>query len=144
MLPTDGTPVTIGANGRTLSTEATYGEIDPSFGGNKLYNRLFFRVQVSSGGTRRFSASPITTSHDLFWELGGTSPGGRNATTSGTEAANFSATAGQRLAFAVGSFATDGNPTGVTPFTARFGSPAQVAKPRPAPEARVAAPVSNG
>ena len=144
VLPSNGTTVTMGVDGRALSTEATYGTID-DYGGNMLYNRLFFRVEAPSSGTWRIRATPNNASHDVaITRGGGLSPQLIDDFFGGSERGDVIATAGQPLVFSVRSFPITGNPSGVTPFSIRFGTPLQVAKPQPAPAPTTAAPVSNG
>lgn len=138
----NGTDVTVDVDGDPLTTYDTYGVLN-EYGGNKLYNRLLFFGTAPSSGTFRIRATAVNGTHDLSITIAGTSPLTIDQYSVGSESTNLSLTAGQRVVFSVNSYPIAGNPSGVTPFTLKFGTPAQVGKPQavdPAP----ALPSSNG
>ena len=148
VLPSNGTVVTLDVDGDALTTYNSYGTIN-NFGGNRLYNRLLFRVVAPSSGIWRIRVKPTTFTHDLFLTRGGGQlPQTIDLTFAGSETRDVTASAGQTLVFSVGSLptpaATPANPSGVAPFTIRFGTPAQVVKPLPTVTPLGTAPVSNG
>lgn len=143
VLPSDGSTVTVDVDGDPLTTYDAFGPIDGDYMGNKYYNRLFFKAVAPSAGTWRIRVVPVDPAHDvIIFRGGGRTPAWIDGVYGGTEQLDFSASAGQTLTFAVGSFANAANPSGVTPFTIRFGTPTTVSKPSPEPI--VAVPRSDG
>jgi hypothetical protein len=128
-VPSNGVAVTHDVDGDPLATYDTYGAITAQSAGNKLYNRLLFKVTAPSTGTFRFKASPINPLHDVIIYRGG----GKTPSTIddpfyvGAESVGFSATGGQVFTFAVGSYG------GATPFTVQFGLDGSVVTAKPEP-----------
>lgn len=142
LLP-NAVPVTVDVDGETLTTYTTYGPIHSDRYSNKLYNRMLFKATLATPGTYRLRAIPSDGHGDLIiFRGGGLAPTQRDAVFGGSETLDFTASAGQTVTFAVGSFANTTYSTGATPFTIVLGTPATVTKP--SPPTPPAAPTSNG
>ncbi len=128
VLPTNGMTVTDDLDGHPLQTWTTYGAMDADRPGNKLQNRLLFRVLATSNGAFKVRATPLTPSDNLYLLFAGPLGTFQNSG-SGPQTLTVAATAGQTLEFAVGSFATSGNTSGVTPFTIQSGTAGSFSKP---------------
>jgi hypothetical protein len=150
---TDGTPQTLDFNSQQLTTKTTYGSISSTSSGNKLFNWQFLKVTVpSSSGPFRLKVKPVDTSAtggDVVLQIGGPKASSFDTYLEGaSESVSFTTTdipSGTVLSIAVGSFATTGITTGVTPFTVSFGTTSQVTsspnKPQVTPPK---APAGNG
>jgi hypothetical protein len=143
-VPSNGTSLTADLDGFGLTTYDDYGPIT-SYAGNMLYNHMLFYAIAPSTGTFRIRATPLTISHDLFLLRPNLfSPNAVDAVVGGSEYLDISATAGAKVVFSVGSFATAGNSSGVTPFRLQFGTPVQVGKPQEEDDPPPAMPAANG
>jgi hypothetical protein len=126
----DGAVIANDVDGDPITTYVDFGAISASSAGNKLYNRLLFKVTATGTGSLRFRATPTNGTHDVIIRSGGNlTPNGADAVTGGAETLIFNATSGTIYTFGVGSFATTGNATGVVPFTVQCGTSTTVPKP---------------
>jgi hypothetical protein len=153
-LPPNGTIVTLDIDSDPLTTYATYGDIDSDYPGNKLYNWMLFRATIATAGSYRLRVSPSTGGDVEIVRGGGLAPAFVDQYYAGDERLDFSASAGDVVTFAVGSFSNASFPSSTgTPFTIRLGSPpASIGKPAAppapvegdAPEDIAQVPRSNG
>jgi hypothetical protein len=111
-VPFDGSTVTIDVDGYPLQTWADYGPITASDPGNKLYNRLYFKVKATAAGCYTLEVTPTDGGNLSVKFVSGTVPDEQGSGVTESIPATF--TLNEEGVFAVGSLG------GESSFTVRL------------------------